>query len=119
MQAAVTAITNSPATLAAIGVSNPATEIIYGAALAAQFGTLLDVVPQIIIAPDVGTLYSGSKNKVSDHGGCVAHKTIFSCNLPYPTLVTCCPVSPTCHWHPVTHSSLLSQMHMPWHGIAL
>ncbi len=81
MQAAVTAITNSPATLAAIGVSNPATEILYGAALAAQFGTLLDVVPQIIIAPDVGTLYSGSKNKVSDHGGCVAHKTIPSCDM--------------------------------------
>jgi len=69
-QAAVTAITASPATLAAIGVSNPATEILYGPSLAALFGTLVDVVPQVVISPDVGTLYSGSNNKVSDHGGC-------------------------------------------------
>ncbi|KAK9826403.1 hypothetical protein WJX81_000363 [Elliptochloris bilobata] len=67
--AAVNALKANPTTLAAIGVSNPATEILYGDTLAAQFGTLTDVVPQIIIAPDVGTLYSGSQNKVSDHGG--------------------------------------------------
>ena len=71
-QAAVNALKANPATLAAIGVSNPATDILYGDALAAQFGTLADVVPQIVIAPDVGTLYSGSQAKVSDHGGCAA-----------------------------------------------
>ena len=69
-QAAVNALKANATALAAIGVSNPATEILYGDSLAAKFGKLADVVPQIVIAPDVGTLYSGSQAKVSDHGGC-------------------------------------------------
>lgn len=85
-QAAVNALKANATALAAIGVSNPATEILYGDALATQFGKLADVVPQIVIAPDVGTLYSGSQAKVSDHGGCGRQLTCalhLSLNVPF------------------------------------
>lgn len=75
-QKAVSTLTASPALLKTIGVSNPATEILYGAALQATFGNIVDRIPDIVVAPDVGSLYSFSQVKVSDHGGCATQRVV-------------------------------------------
>lgn len=46
-------------------------QVLSGDALTSILGSNPDRVPDLFVVPQEGTLYSLSKTKVSDHGGCV------------------------------------------------